>query len=224
MDDLKKIQNKFIGQIGNFDIDPTEFKMLMTYYECAILEVKTKLDVLNKEFSANTMRNPIASIKTRIKSPDSIYEKLDRKNLDKTLESVQNNLDDVAGIRIICSFLDDIYSVADMLTSQDDVKELTRKDYIKNPKPNGYRSLHLIIEIPIFLKDEKKDMRVEVQLRTIAMDFWASLDHKLSYKKDIPEEEAKLLRQELLECAQISADLDVRMGEIKNRIVNKENT
>ena len=224
MDDLKKIQNKFIGQIGNFDINPTEFKMLMTYYECAILEVKTKLDVLNKEFSANTMRNPIASIKTRIKSPDSIYEKLDRKNLDKTLESVQNNLDDVAGIRIICSFLDDIYSVADMLTSQDDVKELTRKDYIKNPKPNGYRSLHLIIEIPIFLKDEKKDMRVEVQLRTIAMDFWASLDHKLSYKKDIPEEEAKLLRQELLECAQISADLDVRTGEIKNRIVNKENT
>lgn len=104
MDDLKKIQNKFIGQIGNFDINPTEFKMLMTYYECAILEVKTKLDVLNKEFSANTMRNPIASIKTRIKSPDSIYEKLDRKNLDKTLESVQNNLDDVAGIRIICSF------------------------------------------------------------------------------------------------------------------------
>ena len=177
MDDLKKIQNKFIGQIGNFDIDPTEFKMLMTYYECAILEVKTKLDVLNKEFSANTMRNPIASIKTRIKSPDSIYEKLDRKNLDKTLESVQNNLDDVAGIRIICSFLDDIYSVADMLTSQDDVKELTRKDYIKNPKKNGYRSLHLVIEIPIFLSNEKKGVKVEVQIRTIAMDFWASLEH-----------------------------------------------
>ena len=220
MDDFKKIQNKFIGQIGNFDIDPTEFKMLMTYYECAILEVKTKLDVLNKEFSANTMRNPIASIKTRIKSPDSIYEKLDRKNLDKTLESVQNNLDDVAGIRIICSFLDDIYSIADMLTSQDDVKELTRKDYIKNPKKNGYRSLHLVIEIPIFLSNEKKGVKVEVQIRTIAMDFWASLEHQINYNK-FENSNVESIKQ-LTDCADTIYETDIRMLNIRQNLLDNE--
>ena len=188
-------------------------KRLMAYYRCAIMEVETKFNVLNEEFSLEYDRNPIETIKTRLKSTESIIKKL-----------VRRNFNDIAGVRVVCSFLEDIYLLADCLLQQDDVKLIQVKDYIKNPKPNGYRSLHLIIEIPIFLKDEKKDMRVEVQLRTIAMDFWASLDHKLSYKKDIPEEEAKLLRQELLECAQISADLDVRMGEIKNRIVNKENT
>lgn len=199
-------------------------KRLMAYYRCAIMEVETKFNVLNEEFSLEYDRNPIETIKTRLKSTESIIKKLVRKNLPLTVDSIEQNLNDIAGVRVVCSFLEDIYLLADCLLQQDDVKLIQVKDYIKNPKPNGYRSLHLIIEIPIFLKDERKDMRVEVQLRTIAMDFWASLDHKLSYKKDIPEEEAKLLRQELLECAQISADLDVRMGEIKNRIVNKENT
>lgn len=199
-------------------------KRLMAYYRCAIMEVETKFNVLNEEFSLEYDRNPIETIKTRLKSTESIIKKLVRKNLPLTVNSIEENLNDIAGVRVVCSFLEDIYLLADCLLQQDDVKLIQVKDYIKNPKPNGYRSLHLIIEIPIFLKDEKKNMRVEVQLRTIAMDFWASLDHKLSYKKDIPEEEAKLLRQELLECAQISADLDVRMGEIKNRIVNKENT
>lgn len=199
-------------------------KRLMAYYRCAIMEVETKFNVLNEEFSLEYDRNPIETIKTRLKSTESIIKKLVRKNLPLTVNSIEKNLNDIAGVRVVCSFLEDIYLLADCLLQQDDVKLIQVKDYIKNPKPNGYRSLHLIIEIPIFLKDEKKNMRVEVQLRTIAMDFWASLDHKLSYKKDIPEEEAKLLRQELLECAQISADLDVRMGEIKNRIVNKENT
>lgn len=199
-------------------------KRLMAYYRCAIMEVETKFNVLNEEFSLEYDRNPIETIKTRLKSTESIIKKLVRRNFPLTIDSIEANLNDIAGVRVVCSFLEDIYLLADCLLQQDDVKLIQVKDYIKNPKPNGYRSLHLIIEIPIFLKDEKKDMRVEVQLRTIAMDFWASLDHKLSYKKDIPEEEAKLLRQELLECAQISADLDVRMGEIKNRIVNKENT
>ena len=198
-------------------------KRLMAYYRCAIMEVETKFNVLNEEFSLEYDRNPIETIKTRLKSTESIIKKLVRRNFPLTVDSIEANLNDIAGVRVVCSFLEDIYLLADCLLQQDDVKLIQVKDYIKNPKPNGYRSLHLIIEIPIFLKDEK-DMRVEVQLRTIAMDFWASLDHKLSYKKDIPEEEAKLLRQELLECAQISADLDVRMGEIKNRIVNKENT
>ena len=199
-------------------------KRLMAYYRCAIMEVETKFNVLNEEFSLEYDRNPIETIKTRLKSTESIIKKLVRRNFPLTVDSIEANLNDIAGVRVVCSFLEDIYLLADCLLQQDDVKLIQVKDYIKNPKPNGYRSLHLIIEIPIFLKDEKKDMRVEVQLRTIAMDFWASLDHKLSYKKNIPEEEAKLLRQELLECAQISADLDVRMGEIKNRIVNKENT
>lgn len=199
-------------------------KRLMAYYRCAIMEVETKFNVLNEEFSLEYDRNPIETIKTRLKSTESIIKKLVRRNFPLTVDSIEANLNDIAGVRVVCSFLEDIYLLADCLLQQDDVKLIQVKDYIKNPKPNGYRSLHLIIEIPIFLKDERKDMRVEVQLRTIAMDFWASLDHKLSYKKDIPKEEAKLLRQELLECAQISADLDVRMGEIKNRIVNKENT
>lgn len=226
----EKIVSPFVKTLVNSNaLDKIEdnmmpLKRLMAYYRCAIMEVETKFNVLNEEFSLEYDRNPIETIKTRLKSTESIIKKLVRRNFPLTVDSIEANLNDIAGVRVVCSFLEDIYLLADCLLQQDDIKLIQVKDYIKNPKPNGYRSLHLIIEIPIFLKDEKKDMRVEVQLRTIAMDFWASLDHKLSYKKDIPEEEAKLLRQELLECAQISADLDVRMGEIKNRIVNKENT
>ena len=226
----EKIVSPFVKTLVNSNaLDKIEdnmmpLKRLMAYYRCAIMEVETKFNVLNEEFSLEYDRNPIETIKTRLKSTESIIKKLVRRNFPLTVDSIEANLNDIAGVRVVCSFLEDIYLLADCLLQQNDVKLIQVKDYIKNPKPNGYRSLHLIIEIPIFLKDEKKDMRVEVQLRTIAMDFWASLDHKLSYKKDIPEEEAKLLRQELLECAQISADLDVRMGEIKNRIVNKENT
>ena len=230
-DFLKQEEQRFIrenlmsDEVFDFIRENTmPFNELMAYYRCAIMEVETKFNVLNEEFSLEYDRNPIETIKTRLKSTESIIKKLVRRNFPLTVDSIEANLNDIAGVRVVCSFLEDIYLLADCLLQQDDVKLIQVKDYIKNPKPNGYRSLHLIIEIPIFLKDEKKDMRVEVQLRTIAMDFWASLDHKLSYKKDIPEEEAKLLRQELLECAQISADLDVRMGEIKNRIVNKENT
>ena len=226
----EKIVSPFVKTLVNSNaLDKIEdnmmpLKRLMAYYRCAIMEVETKFNVLNEEFSLEYDRNPIETIKTRLKSTESIIKKLVRRNFPLTVDSIEANLNDIAGVRVVCSFLEDIYLLADCLLQQDDVKLIQVKDYIKNPKPNGYRSLHLIIEIPIFLKDEKKDMRVEDQLRTIAMDFLASLDHKLSYKKDIPEEEAKLLRQELLECAQISADLDVRMGEIKNRIVNKENT
>ncbi|MBU5337295.1 GTP pyrophosphokinase [Intestinibacter bartlettii] len=208
--------------IDRFEDNMMPFKRLMAYYKCAIMEVETKFKVLNQEFSLEYDRNPIETIKTRLKSTDSIVKKLAKRDLPLTVESIEKNLNDIAGVRVICSFPEDIYVLADCLLQQDDIKLIQVKDYIKNPKPNGYRSLHLIVEIPIFLKDTKKNMRVEVQLRTIAMDFWASLDHKLSYKKDIPEEEEELLRQELLECAQISADLDKRMEKIKNRIVNNK--
>ena len=219
MDDLKKIQNKFIGQIGNFDIDPTEFKMLMTYYECAILEVKTKLDVLNKEFQANELRNPIETIKTRIKSPASIMEKLERKGFELSVQSIKDNLDDVAGIRVICSFVDDIYKVADMLTNQDDIKILSKKDYIRNPKKNGYRSLHLVVEIPIFLSNEKKPMRVEVQIRTIAMDFWASLEHEIHKKFSNSNVEAV---KQLTECADVIYETDMKMLKIRKNLLDEE--
>ena len=209
--------------IDKFEYNVMPFKRLMAYYKCAIMEVETKFKVLNQEFSLEYDRNPIETIKTRLKSPDSIVKKLAKKDVPLTVESIEKNLNDIAGVRVICSFPEDIYVLADCLLQQDDIKLIEVKDYIKNPKPNGYRSLHLIVEIPIVLKDEKKNMRVEVQLRTIAMDFWASLEHKLSYKKDIPQDEEELLRRELLDCAQISADLDLRMEKIKNRIVNKEN-
>ena len=209
--------------IDKFEYNVMPFKRLMAYYKCAIMEVETKFKVLNQEFSLEYDRNPIETIKTRLKSPDSIVKKLAKKDVPLTVESIEKNLNDIAGVRVICSFPEDIYVLADCLLQQDDIKLIEVKDYIKNPKPNGYRSLHLIVEIPIFLKDEKKNMRVEVQLRTIAMDFWASLEHKLSYKKDIPQDEEELLRRELLDCAQISADLDLRMEKIKNRILNKEN-
>ena len=209
--------------IDKFEYNVMPFKRLMAYYKCAIMEVETKFKVLNQEFSLEYDRNPIETIKTRLKSPDSIVKKLAKKDVPLTVESIEKNLNDIAGVRVICSFPEDIYVLNDCLLQQDDIKLIEVKDYIKNPKPNGYRSLHLIVEIPIFLKDEKKNMRVEVQLRTIAMDFWASLEHKLSYKKDIPQDEEELLRRELLDCAQISADLDLRMEKIKNRIVNKEN-
>ena len=193
------------------------FSELMMRYKCAMLEVKTKLDVLNTQLSLENDRNPFESISCRIKSVPSIVEKLNRKGFDMTAESIEENLNDVAGIRVICSFPDDIYVLADRLCSQDDIRLIERKDYIKNPKPNGYRSLHLIVEIPIFLMDEKKLMRVEVQFRTIAMDFWASLEHKLKYKKNIACD-VEEISAELKTCADEISRLDAKMQQIHNKI------
>lgn len=198
------------------------FNRLMTYYRCAIMEVETKFKVLNEQFSMQYDRNPIETIKTRLKSPESIANKLKRKNLPLSIESVEKNINDIAGIRIICSFPEDIYLLSDCLLKQDDIKLIEKRDYIKSPKKSGYRSLHLIIEIPIFLENEKKYMRAEVQLRTIAMDFWASLEHKLRYKKNITPEESEYLAAELSECAEISAQLDSRMETIRNRMTRAD--
>ena len=161
-------------------------------------------------------RNPIEAIKTRIKDPISIVEKMKRRGLNITVGNMVRNLNDVAGIRVICSFIDDIYEVARMLARQDDIKVLTVKDYIKNPKENGYRSYHMIVEIPVFFSDKTMNMRVEVQIRTIAMDFWASLEHDLKYKKnDIWSED---ISSELLSCAEVINDTDNRMMAIRDRI------
>lgn len=192
------------------------FTKLMMCYRCAIKEVETKLQVLNEEFSLQYNRNPFESIKSRVKKSYSIIEKLQRKGYELSVKSIEEHLNDVAGIRVVCSFKEDIYHIEKMLAKQDDIIVLERKDYIKNPKPNGYRSLHLILDIPIFLSDEKKHMKVEVQFRTIAMDFWASLEHKMKYKKDI--EDAKEIAEELRICAESISELDNKMQEIRNRI------
>ena len=194
-----------------------QFQQAMMRYTCAIREVKTKLEVLPDELSVKNQRNPIEMIKSRVKKPKSIVEKLQRRGFEISLESMEKNLDDVAGIRIICSFLDDIYEVADMLIRQDDVKVIAVKDYIQNPKPNGYRSYHMIIEIPVFFSDSKKPIRVEVQIRTIAMDFWASLDHQLKYKKSFIDDNGEI-SEELKQCAEVIAGTDVKMLEIRKKI------
>lgn len=193
-----------------------DFRKLMMEYECAISEVRTKLDVLNAEMSLRTDRNPFESIKVRLKSPISIYEKMERRGYPFTVESIRENLHDIAGIRVVCSFIDDIYKLRDFLVEQDDVTLVEEKDYIANPKPNGYRSLHIIIEIPVFMLEGKVLRRVEVQFRTIAMDFWASLEHKLKYKKDIENEETII--EELSISADMVNQLDRRMQQIREKI------
>ena len=194
------------------------FDLLMSYYQCAIMEIETKFRVLNQEYSLSYDQNPIEGIKTRVKSYESIMRKIRVKDIPVTLESIEENIRDIAGVRVICSFPSDIYKLADSFLKQDDITLIERKDYIQHPKESGYRSLHLIVSVPIFLQDGKRNMTVEVQLRTIAMDFWASLEHKLRYKKDIPADKAKYLEDEMLACAQISADLDMRMQNVRDVI------
>lgn len=194
-------------------------KSTMSCYQCALFEVETKFKVLNERFSLDHEHNPIESIQTRLKSPESIREKLQRKNLPLTIDSIVT-LRDIAGIRIVCSYVDDIYMLAECLLKQDDIRLLEMKDYIAHPKENGYRSLHLIVEIPVFLENEKKMMAVEVQLRTIAMEFWANLEHKMRYKKNLSSEKITMTEAELFECAQMSAQLDEKMQNIRNIIEN----
>ena len=218
MIDIKNTNTSELLSQANEIFDQTRpFAELMMRYKCAMLEVKTKLDVLNTQLSLENDRNPFESIECRLKSGPSIIEKLNRKGLELSSESIEKNLNDVAGIRVICSFPEDIYILAEELCSQDDIRLIARKDYIKDPKPNGYRSLHLIVEIPIFLMTEKKYMRVEVQFRTIAMDFWASLEHKLKYKKDI-KQDVEEISEELRECAEEISRLDMKMQSIHRKI------
>ena len=197
-------------------------KELMTIYTCAMMEIETKLKVLNAEFSLDNERNPIESIKTRLKSMDSIIEKATKQNISFDIESIEENIRDIAGVRVICSFIEDIYQISNCLLAQDDIRLIERKDYIKNPKLNGYRTLHLIVEVPVFLHNRKKWVKVEIQLRTIAMDFWASLEHKLRYKKNIPTKIESEIIDDLKDCAEISAKLDTRMEAIKERIFSFE--
>ncbi len=193
-----------------------QYNKLMAYYRCAMMEIETKFNVLNEEFSLQYDRNPISGIKSRLKNPISIKDKLERRGLSLMPDVIEENLNDIAGVRVICSFPEDVYTLADALLGQDDITLIEKKDYIKNPKANGYRSLHLIVKVPIFLAKEKRAMKVEIQLRTIAMDVWASLEHQLRYKKDFlfTDEMAK----ELQICASLSSELDARMDALRDYV------
>lgn len=217
----RRVQSFFKGaDVAELSERMLSFNTLMAYYRCAMMEVETKLNVLNEEFSLHYDRNPINGMKSRLKSLFSIREKLLGRGLELSVESIEENLNDIAGVRVVCSFTDDVYTLRDALLKQDDITLICEKDYIKNPKPNGYRSLHLIISVPIFLEHEKKSMKVEIQLRTIAMDTWASLEHQLRYKKDI--EFSEEMAQELLHCANISAELDSRMDALRKLTIEKD--
>lgn len=189
-----------------------QYRELMQLYDAAVREVRTKLEILDSEFKIRYARNPIHHIDTRLKSPASITEKLSRKGLPQTLESIEQNLTDIAGVRIVCNYLEDIYHIADLLLHQQDVELVRRRDYIRNPKESGYRSLHLVVRIPVFLSSHTELVPVEVQIRTIAMDFWASLEHQLRYKSDY--ETTQKLRARLQKCAETSAQLDLEMQSI----------
>ena len=219
-DEIKQtIDGMSIGQYLkqlHADFDPV-YNMLMNY-QCAAMEVETKFNILNNRLSIQGDHNPIESIKSRVKELDSIILKLEKNHWPITIESVEENLQDVAGVRVVCSFVDDIYRIEECFLAQEDVTLVKRKDYIKNPKPSGYRSLHLIVKTPIYTENGKKDMFVEVQMRTIAMDFWASLEHKLRYKKNLNPQTAAQLAKELEACAEESARLDEKMLQIRNRI------
>lgn len=198
-----------------------EYMDMQVLYRSAIREVSTRLEILDDEFQFRHRRNPIHTIQTRLKSPQSMMEKLGRKNLQPSIEVMRNQLTDIAGIRVICSYVDDIYLLADLLCAQEGIELVRAQDYIKRPKPNGYRSLHIVVMVPVNFSDGCQKVPVEIQIRTIAMDFWASLEHELRYKTA-----AKITRdiiRELRDCADSSAQLDARMQRIYRKLAQIEN-
>ena len=222
MSQLKESKKIFLSG-GDMNISPEvveerieEMNETLLVYRSAIKEVKTKLEILDDELKIRRKRNPIEYMKSRVKTPGSIMDKLQRRGLEMSVNSAKKNLNDIAGIRVICSFVGDIYDIAEMLKRQDDIKLIEEKDYIKNPKANGYRSLHLVVEIPIFFSDHAEPVRVEVQIRTIAMDFWASLEHKLYYKTS--GESPVHITNDLKECADVIASTDMRMQDIQREV------
>lgn len=192
---------------------------LQIIYSAAIKEIQTKLEILNDEFASTHARNPIHTMKSRIKTPKSVSEKLIRKNMKLTVENAREKIDDIAGVRIICPYIQDIYVIRHLLASQDDLEIVREVDYIKNPKPNGYRSLHIILQVPVFFSDHKEIVKVEVQIRTIAMDFWASLEHQLRYKAPNKDEISQEILDELKDCADIISQVDIRMQDIHNKVL-----
>jgi len=219
--------NELRGQAAiELDIIPSDTEHLfekelhyqetMVRYHCAILEMRTKLEVLSKDLTVRYRRNPIEFIESRLKKPSSIARKLRKAGHDVTVEDMIEYVSDIAGIRVLCAYIDDIYEIARMLARQQDVRIINVKDYIKHPKDNGYRSYHMIVEIPVYFSDEVRPVRCEIQIRTIAMDFWATLDHDMQYKKEV--EDAAQIMEELRECAEIIHRTDEKMMRLRERI------
>ena len=206
--------------MGNTNYDEydqvTSWTEVNLVYNAALKEIGTKLEILNEEFKHVHRYNPIEHIKSRIKTSESIVKKLKRHGYESTIENMVQYVNDIAGVRVICSFTSDIYRIAEMISNQNDIKILSIKDYIKNPKESGYKSYHMLVSIPIFLSDRKVDTKVEIQIRTVAMDFWASLEHKIRYKFE--GEAPEHIRDELVECANMVSDLDARMLSLNEEI------
>ena len=192
------------------------YQETMMRYHCAILEMRTKLEVLSKDLAVRYRRNPIEFIESRLKKPSSIARKLRRNGSEITVENMVEQVSDIAGIRVLCAYIDDIYEIARMLARQQDVRIINVKDYIKHPKDNGYRSYHMIVEIPVNFSDTVRPVRCEIQIRTIAMDFWATLDHDMQYKKEVEDSEA--IMRELKECADVIHSTDEKMMRLRERI------
>lgn len=204
-----------------FSEDP-EYNMVRNLYECAVKQLSLKFEVLNSEFNVLYARNPIHHIESRVKSDASIAAKLTKKGMPVTLRSARENVNDIAGVRVVCHYIDDVYRVAEMLERQKDVEIIKRQDYIKVPNYNGYRSLHLDIRLPVYLSDRTEFVGAEIQIRTIAMDFWASLEHDIRYKADktrLPEG----INEEMLECAGKISEIDKQMQDMYKRIKAAEN-
>lgn len=208
--------DQIVGQTKLLMGTVVEYRELLMRYACAIKTVRAKFEVLNTEFKIRYQRNPISSFSTRLKSTSSIVEKLSRKGLPFSLENIQEQVQDVAGVRVICSYIDDIYTIADALLRQDDVTLVRKKDFIAQPQPNGYRSLHLIVSVPVYFADQKLQTKVEVQIRTIAMDFWASLEHQLKYKQEVSNQ-GEIVKQ-LKECAERIHITDLQMQRLRCQI------
>lgn len=209
------------GDIASFFGGSHDFLVMMNLYDSAVRSLKLKFEVLNNEFSVLYARNPIHHIESRLKSPDSIIAKLIKKGYPVTIESAKKNVNDIAGVRVVCHYIDDVYSVADMLLRQTDLEIVKRQDYIKTPNYNGYRSLHLDIKVPVYLSDRTEYVIAEVQIRTVAMDFWASLEHDIRYKAD----KSKLplgINEEMLECSNKIAEIDEKMQDMYKRIKESE--
>lgn len=211
-----------VVNINQFKVIEKDLKRFLMSYRFALEEVKTKIGILNDEFHYIHDYNPIEHVKSRIKSPESILEKLNRKNVEPSLSSIRQNIKDIAGMRIVCSFVSDIYTLAEMLDQQKELEIVDYKDYIQHPKPNGYQSLHLIVQVPVHMTDRVEKVLVEIQIRTIGMEFWASLEHKIDYKynREVP----RRLKNELRDVAKVVADLDRRMEKLNQEIVEIKKT
>lgn len=215
---VDKEQDLFLPQVSDYLDMEKQYRQLMFFYEAGIEHVTSKLEILNKEFQYCYDRNPIENVKSRIKSQDSILKKMKKKGLPLTISNMMKNIHDIAGIRVVCPFITDVYQVTRMLLNQTDVELIQMKDYIKHPKENGYRSLHLIVMVEVFFSDRKRKVPVEIQLRTIAMNFWASTEHQLRYKKEY--EFTEEMHQQLKHCSELMAEADQQMQKLAEKLMD----